>query len=61
MIHRLQIMRTLHLVDTNGNKRAIDSNQLNERINKEYQIDVDWYLSHGYSKVEDMFREIENN
>ena len=41
-------------------KKVVDSNQLNESTNINCQIDVDWYLSHGYSKAEDMFREIEN-
>lgn len=53
-------MRNLHLINEDGNKKVVDSNQLNESTNINCQIDVDWYLSHGYSKAEDMFREIEN-
>lgn len=51
----------LHLINEDGNTKVVDSDQLNENTNINYQIDVDWYLSHGYSKVEDMFLEIENN
>lgn len=54
-------MRIIHLINEDGNKKIADSNSLNEIINNDYNIDVDWYLAHGYSKAEDMFKEIENN
>jgi len=34
---------------------------LNEKINNDYNIDVDWYLSHGYMKWEDAIKEIEGS
>jgi hypothetical protein len=54
-------MGKLHIINGDGHKKVVDSNQLNENTNKNYQIDVDLYLSHGYSKVEDMFREIDGS
>lgn len=53
-------MRKLHLINVTG-KKIVDSDQLYESTNNDYQLDVDWYFSHGYSKAEDMFHEIEGN
>ena len=53
-------MRKLHLINATG-KKIVDSDQLYVSTNNDYQLDVDWYLSHGYSKAEDMFHEIEGN
>ena len=44
----------------NHNKKVVESGVLDNHENDSFQIDVDWYLSHGYSKVEDMFKEIES-
>lgn len=49
----------VHLVDDNGNKKVVESNCLNERVNDKYQIDFDWYLSNGYTPLEDALKEIE--
>ena len=54
-------MGKLHITNEDGHKKVVDSNQLNESTSKNYLIDVDWYLSHGYSKAEDMFQEIEGS
>jgi hypothetical protein len=52
-------MRRIHLINEDGNKKVVDSDMLNEMINNDYNIDVNWYLSHGYMKFEDVTKEIE--
>lgn len=49
----------VHLINDNGEKKVVDSKCLNESVNDNFHIDVEWYLSNGYSKAEDMFKEIE--
>ncbi len=60
-------MNKLHLINEVGDTIAIEfkdfenkKKQLNETTNTNYHIDVDWYLTNGYSLVEDMFKRIEN-
>jgi len=49
-----------HLTNNKGNKIVVDSKDLNEYVNHEYCFDVEWYLSHGYSIADEMFKEIDN-
>ena len=51
--------RVVHLIDNDGNKKVIESKNLNESDNENYHIDIDWYLSNGYVKLEDARRQIE--
>ena len=60
-------MDKLHLINEVGDKIIVEAKdfenkkkQLNETTNSNYHIDVDWYLTNGYSLAEDMFRRIEN-
>ena len=60
-------MDKLHLINEVGDTIAIEfkdfenkKKQLNETTKTNYHIDVDWYLTNGYSLVEDMFKRIEN-
>ena len=60
-------MNKLHLINEVGDTIAIEfkdfenkKKQLNETTNTNYHIDVDWYLTNGYSLVEDMFKRIGN-
>ncbi|MCF0126691.1 MAG: hypothetical protein HUJ68_13245 [Clostridia bacterium] len=57
----------VHLINEKGEKitmsmREYNSNfiRLNESINGGLHHDVDWYLSHGYKKSEDVWNMIEN-
>lgn len=61
-------MNKLHLINEVGDTIAIEfknfenkKKQLNETTNTNYHIDVDWYLTNGYSLVENMFKRIENS
>lgn len=57
----------MHLVDKSGEKIIVEMkeynstiNNINEMTNDIPQIDIEWYLSHGYKMAEDVWREIEN-
>ena len=49
----------VHLVDDNGNKKVVESKNLNESDNENYHIDIEWYLSNGYTLFEDAIKQIE--
>ena len=49
---RVMIQRTLPLDE--------EIKKLNESTNSNFGLDMDWYLSNGYSLVEDVFNEIES-
>lgn len=56
----------VHLINEVGHKIEVESSTLaddqllNENKYSNYDIDVDWYLTNGYSLAEDAFRRIEN-
>ncbi len=56
----------VHLINEVGHRIEVESceyedNQLlKENKYSNYYIDVDWYLTNGYSLAEDAFRRIEN-
>ncbi|MDE6238644.1 MAG: hypothetical protein K2M54_01495 [Muribaculaceae bacterium] len=52
----------LHIITKTGERTTIPFpgyNQINEAENDEYNVDIDWYLSNGYTKLEDAIKEIE--
>ena len=55
----------VHVINTKtGQKQTIQisqCNSCNEADNEEYKIDIDWYLSNGYTKLVDAIKEIESS
>ncbi len=56
----------LHIITKSGKRKTIpfpgnQDNHINEADNDEYKIDIDWYLSNGYTKLEDAIKEIEKD
>ncbi len=56
----------IHVINKKGERKAIpyrdplkNNDPVNEYINSEFFIDIDWYLNHGYTKFEDAIKEIE--
>ena len=52
-------MEKLHLINDSGNKKVVESKNLKESNNDNYQINLEWYLSNGYTPLEDALKEIE--
>lgn len=60
--------RETHLINEYGDRVTIqrtlpldeEIKKLNESTNSNFGLDMDWYLSNGYSLVEDVFNEIES-
>ena len=54
----------LHIITKSGVRKTIpfpDQNSINEsNIDEEYDVDIDWYLNHGYKKWDDAIKEIED-
>ena len=51
----------VHLINDKGEKKVVESKRLNESVNDNFRIDIDWYLSNGYTPLEDAIREIEGS
>lgn len=57
--------RKVHLINNKGEKLDVYTRDLVISEHNcdgkydDYDLDVDWYLTNGYSKAEDMFRRIE--
>lgn len=60
--------RETHLINEYGDRVTIqrtlpldeEIKKLNESTNSNFHLDIEWYLSNGYSLVEDVFNEIES-
>ena len=60
--------RESHLINEYGDRVTIqrtlpldeEIKKLNESTNSNFHLDIEWYLSNGYSLVEDVFNEIES-
>lgn len=62
------VSRKTHLMNEHGDKKVIETKnaekqqeQLNEKNNSNYFLDIDWYLNNGYSIAEDVFGRIESH
>ena len=46
----------MHIINEEGQKDVIaNSNTLNEKINRNVRVDLDWYKEHGYCSANDFF------
>lgn len=52
-------MHLLHLIDSEGNKVAIDSSEANSEKYAGYDVDLQWYKDHGYVEARKFFRSLE--
>ena len=57
----------LHLINDHGEKKVVSwedaetaQKNLLESTGTEYYVDVDWYLSHGYMRIEDARKDFDN-
>lgn len=48
-----------HLIDTDGNKVAVESNKVNSKKYAGYNVDIEWYKTHGYVEAGEFFRSLE--
>lgn len=58
----------VHLINAKGERKHLTysesielENLIKEGKSEEYYADLDWYLSHGYVKMEDAIKRIEDN
>lgn len=52
----INIFNMIHIINEKGQKDVIaNSNTLNEKVNRNVIIDIDWYKEHGYCSANDFF------
>lgn len=46
----------IHIINEQGQKEAIPaSNSLNEKVNRNVTVDLEWYKEHGYCSADEFF------
>ena len=52
-------MHIFHLIDSEGNQIAVESNEANSEKYAGYNVDIEWYNAHGYVEASELFRSLE--